>query len=81
LISFLAALFVQLKGGKLIFWVMDLNPDEAFAAGWLKDSSLVARFLRFVCNHSLRVAEKIVVLDRFMKRRIVDKELLKGKSW
>ena len=43
LISFLAALFVQLKGGKLFFWVMDLNPDEAFAAGWLKESTLVAK--------------------------------------
>ena len=79
LISFLAALFVQLKGGKLIFWVMDLNPDEAFAAGWLKESSLVARFLRFCLHHSLRVAERIIVLDRFMKQRIVDKGITEGK--
>ena len=73
LISFLGALFVQLKGGKLFFWVMDLNPDEAFVAGWLDESTLVARLLTFCLQHSLRVAESIIVLDRFMKQRIVDK--------
>src|SRR5438045_1511252 len=38
LISFLGALFVKLRGGRFFFWVMDLNPDEAVAAGWLKES-------------------------------------------
>ena len=79
LISFLAALFVRLKGGKFFFWVMDLNPDEAFVAGWLNESSLVARFLRFCLQHSLRVAESIIVLDRFMKQRIVDKGIPEGR--
>ena len=39
LISLLGALFVKLKGGRFIFWVMDLNPDEAIAAGWLTPDS------------------------------------------
>ena len=79
LISFLAALFVQLKGGKLFFWVMDLNPDEAIVAGWLNESSLVAKFLRFCLQHSLRIAERVIVLDRFMKQRIVDKGVADAK--
>ena len=79
LISFLGALFVQLKGGKLFFWVMDLNPDEAFAAGWLKESTLVARFLRFCLRHSLQISEKTIVLDRFMKQRILDKGIADTK--
>lgn len=79
LISFLAALFVQVKGGKLLFWVMDLNPDEAFAAGWLAESSLVAKFLKFCLQHSLRIAERVIVLDRFMKQRIVDKGIADTK--
>src|SRR5213078_3122668 len=45
LISFLGSLFVNLKGGKMFFWVMDLNPDEAVAAGWLKEKSLTAKVL------------------------------------
>jgi len=70
LISWLASWFVRLKGGRMIFWVMDLNPDEAIAAGWLKPESLTAKLLRVLLRSSLRRADKIVVLDRFVKQRI-----------
>src|SRR6266446_10889084 len=70
LISWLASIFTRLKGGRMIFWVMDLNPDEAIAAGWLKPGSLIARVLRSFLQSSLRRADKIVVLDRFVKERI-----------
>ena len=71
LISLLGSLFVQLKGGRFFFWVMDLNPDEAIAADWLNASSMPARVLQAFLRYSLRQAEKIIVLDRFMKRRII----------
>src|SRR5687767_1421722 len=45
LISVLGSLFVLLRGGRFFFWVMDLNPDEAIAAGWLKEKSLTAKVL------------------------------------
>ena len=73
LISFLGSMFVRLKGGKFFFWVMDLNPDEAIAAGWLKEDSLVARFLGWFLRSSLLHAERIIALDHFMKKRIVAK--------
>ena len=73
LISFLGALFVKLKGGKFCFWVMDLNPDEAIAAGWINENSLTTRVLRRMLNYSLNVAARTVVLDRFMKERVVAK--------
>jgi colanic acid biosynthesis glycosyl transferase WcaI len=71
LISWLASWFTRLKGGRMIFWVMDLNPDEAIAAGWLKQESLTARLLGARLQSSMRRAEKLVVLDRFVKQRIV----------
>lgn len=73
LISFLGALFVRLKGGRFCFWVMDLNPDEAIAAGWLDERSLVARVLRSMLRYSLKQAERTIVLDRFMKERVIAK--------
>jgi hypothetical protein len=73
LISFLGALFARLKGGSFFFWVMDLNPDEAIAAGWLKADSLTARFFGRLLRYSLNNAERVIALDRFMKCRIVDK--------
>jgi glycosyltransferase involved in cell wall biosynthesis len=73
LISFLGAAFTRLKGGKFYFWVMDLNPDEAIAAGWLKNGSTSAKFLHRLLRYSLTRAEKVIALDRFMKDRIVAK--------
>jgi colanic acid biosynthesis glycosyl transferase WcaI len=71
LISFLAALFVRLKGGRFCFWVMDLNPDEAIAAGWLNENSLAARVLQQMLRYSLKRADRTIVLDRFMKDRVL----------
>ena len=76
LISFLGALFVRLKGGKFCFWVMDLNPDEAIAAGWLNERSLVARCLQWMLGYSFKHATQTIVLDRFMRDRV----LVKGAS-
>src|ERR1039457_5813888 len=79
LISFLGALFVRLKGGRFVFWVMDLNPDEAIAAGWLREQSVAARILGSMLHYSLQHAGQIVALDRFMSRRIVDKGIPEKK--
>ena len=73
LISFLGSLFVRIKGGKFFFWVMDLNPDEAIAAGWLKPNSVPARMLSVLLRSSLTHADGIIALDHFMKSRIVAK--------
>jgi len=73
LISFLATLFVKLRGGRFCFWVMDLNPDEAIAAGWLREESSVARLLQWMLRYSLKHADRIIALDRFMKERLLAK--------
>ena len=53
LISLAAALFVRLKSGSLISWVMDLNPDESVAAGALREGPLLVRGLSGVLQFSL----------------------------
>jgi colanic acid biosynthesis glycosyl transferase WcaI len=73
LISFLGALFVRVRGGKFFSWVMDLNPDEAVAAGWLRADSLSAKVLGRLLRYSLINAEQVIALDHFMKQRIVAK--------
>ena len=73
LISWLGSLFVRVKGGALIFWPLDLNPDEAIAAGWLKESSLTAKLLACLLNISMDRARTIIALDESMKERIVAK--------
>jgi len=73
LIAFIAALFVKLKGGRLVYWIMDLNPDEALAAGWLRQGALITRLLDGFQNFALRHARPVVALDRFMHARIASK--------
>lgn len=73
LISWIGTLFTRLKGGRFVFWVMDLNPDEAIAAGWLREGALVTRGLQWMLNDSLRHTSLVVALDRFMADRIASK--------
>jgi glycosyltransferase involved in cell wall biosynthesis len=75
----LGSLFALIKRGRFIFWVMDLNPDEAVAAGWLNENSFVAKTLFSFLRFSLRHAERIIVLDRFMKERILAKGIPDGR--
>jgi colanic acid biosynthesis glycosyl transferase WcaI len=73
LIAVLAALFVRMKGGALVSWIMDLNPDEAVAAGALRRDSLLARRLSRLLRFSLASSSGVVVLDRFMRDRVLSK--------
>jgi glycosyltransferase involved in cell wall biosynthesis len=70
LISYLAAVYARFTRVRLYCWIMDLNPDEAIAAGWLKEKSITTRLLKRMMNYSLRRAEKVVALDRFAKERV-----------
>jgi colanic acid biosynthesis glycosyl transferase WcaI len=79
LISWLASVFTRLKGGRLVFWVMDLNPDEAIAAGWLKPDSATAKVLASLLKSSMLRAERIIALDRFMKDRVTAKGIAPEK--
>jgi glycosyltransferase involved in cell wall biosynthesis len=73
LISFLGAWLALFWRASFAYWVMDLNPDEAIAAGWLRADTLPARLLERMSRFSLRRATLIVALDRFMQQRVIAK--------
>jgi glycosyltransferase involved in cell wall biosynthesis len=52
---------------------MDLNPDEAIAANWLRPGSMVARILEGILQFSLRRSDRLIALDHFMAERLVAK--------
>lgn len=79
LISFIGAWRAKFWRAKFCYWVMDFNPDEAIAAGWLRADSTVAKCLETFSRFSLQRANTIVALDRFMRDRIVAKEIPAGK--
>ncbi len=79
LVSFLGAWVAKWRGSRFFYWVMDFNPDEAIAAGWLRQGSMAARLLEGMSQFSLRRATKVIALDRFMRDRIVAKGIAPEK--
>ena len=79
LISFIGAWRAKLWGAKFCYWVMDFNPDEAIAAGWLRADSFTGKMLERMSRFSLRRADRIIALDRFMRDRIVAKGIASEK--
>jgi hypothetical protein len=79
LISYLGAWRAKLWRARFCYWVMDFNPDEAIAVGWLRADSFAAKFLERLSRFSLRRADGIIALDRFMRDRIVAKQIAAEK--
>ena len=67
-----AALALTLRAG-VIYWIMDLNPDQLVALDVVRPDSLVARMLDW-CNVALlRRATAVIVCDQYMAKRVRDK--------
>src|SRR5207244_3595643 len=79
LLSFFAACLTKLRRARFIYWVMDLNPDEAIAAGWLRHDSPIAKTLEAMSRFSFNRANRIIALDHFMRDRIVAKGIPPAK--
>ena len=79
LIAVLGAVIARLNGARFIHWVMDLNPDEAIAAGWLRPKSRAARMLSGALQFSLRGSDQVIALDRFMAEKLTQKGVPTGK--
>jgi len=71
--GFFGALLSIVKRVPLTWWVMDLNPDQMIAAGKLSPTSLLARIFDWMNRVTLRQARTVIVLDRYMKDRVIAK--------
>jgi hypothetical protein len=60
----------MLRGVPVVYWAMDLNPDQLIALGKIKPNSFRARLLETVNRIILKRAKTIVALDRFMADRL-----------
>lgn len=73
LVGTFAAFFANLRRSFFISWLMDINPDEAIEAGWIRKDSATARILEGTLRYTLKQSGRIIVLDHFMKDRLVAK--------
>jgi hypothetical protein len=66
-----AALIVRfIRRVPLVYWVMDLNPDQMIELGKLKATSPIAHLFNTFNRYILRRATAVVALDRFMADRV-----------
>jgi colanic acid biosynthesis glycosyl transferase WcaI len=71
--GFLGAVLAAVRRRPMVWWVMDLNPDQMIAAGRIGPRSLAARAFDWLNRVAIRGARWIVVLDRYMGERVVAK--------
>lgn len=70
MVGLTALTLTVLRGARLKFWIMDLNPDQMVALGLVGRDSLGARVLDAINRRVLARAEDVIVLDRFMAERV-----------
>ncbi|MCG3175528.1 MAG: hypothetical protein MOGMAGMI_00461 [Candidatus Omnitrophica bacterium] len=78
LVGVAACRAARLRRMKIVHWVMDLNPDEAVAAGWLREGSCAERLLSAAQRGALAPADGVVALDTDMKERLERRYGLSG---
>lgn len=65
-----ALLIAAVRRLPIVYWVMDINPDQAVALGTFNESSLPVRLFDVLNRTVLRRAHAVVTLDRFMAARL-----------
>jgi hypothetical protein len=73
LVGWTSAILARLKKSEFIYWLMDINPDQAILAGWLSKQSVYARLLGKALSFALQKSARVIVLDRYMKDRAVSR--------
>jgi colanic acid biosynthesis glycosyl transferase WcaI len=75
----LGVLLSVLRRVPLVYWVMDLNPDQMIAIGKLRPGSAAARFFDVLNRLTLSRASRVIALDEFMAARLNAKRDVRQK--
>lgn len=62
-----------LRHSRFVYWVMDLYPDLPVACGVMRANSLLTKWFEAVNRFCLRHADRVVVLGRCMRDRVLAK--------
>jgi glycosyltransferase involved in cell wall biosynthesis len=77
--GFFGAVLSAVRRRPLVWWVMDLNPDQLILSGTIGESSLPARVFDAMNRFTIRRCTSVVVLDRFMTERLLRKADVSNK--
>lgn len=68
--SVVAVVIGFFRRAPIVYWAMDINPDQVVAMGIMKESAIPVRIFNVVNRTILRRAHSVVALDRFMADRL-----------
>jgi colanic acid biosynthesis glycosyl transferase WcaI len=68
--SFAGWVVGALRRVRVVYWPMDLNPDQAIALGFAREGALTVRLLEWLNRAILRRADVVIALDQAMGRRL-----------
>jgi hypothetical protein len=71
--SFVGWVVGALRRVRVVYWPMDLNPDQAIALGFAREGALTVRVLEWLNRAILRRADVVIALDHAMARRLEQK--------
>lgn len=63
----------------IVYWVMDINPDQAIRMGVFSKTAWPVRAFHLLNRFILRGAARVVTLDRFMAARLLEKRDISDK--
>lgn len=68
--ALVALVLRYLKGVHYLFWVMDVNPEQAVVLGLARPGSVLVRLLSWLNRRAIAAAARVVTLDRDMAQRL-----------
>jgi colanic acid biosynthesis glycosyl transferase WcaI len=71
--GFVGVVLGWLRRVPVVWWVMDINPDQMVRSGRLSSRSIVARFFDWMNRRTLYGARHTIALDRFMRDTLLRK--------
>jgi len=70
-IALVGLLIRRLRGGRVVYWLMDVYPDVMVAHGMIRDRGMLHRALRRLHHFVLRRVDTTIALGRCMRDRLL----------
>ncbi len=78
-IALVGGMLRRLRGCAQVYWAMDLYPDVLTAAGVMGPKALHTRMLERINRRCMTQSDRVVVLGRCMRQRVLDKGIAAEK--
>lgn len=73
LLAYIGILIARFKKIKFLYWTMDLQPELAIAADYVKKGSFLANLLQKMGDYIFLHSDAIVTLDKYMSQHILQR--------